>query len=864
MSDCLGITNINNLISKYLTNDETKTCYVLGLKYDDNKKKYYGAMSNLTRDNFEELEITGKTTAPNNKKYTRITDLNSANLLELNLKCSDKILAIIDIDGFNDGEKITDQNKDGFLKLFETPEILKDCSYYYSRNKKLPHFCFILDGLTREFINENIKTATDIFNFCKADLLTTNAWVKPNERIFNFENEELKTIHINDLKQLMKPTYLKKFLQKENEFNKRNIINETDETDRDTNDDEDNNGEEEEREQENDGMIQEKYNKFNYFIDNGFNKDYIIYDVNGYDNKYTHEDIVKIGFALKYEFKDDNKGLQLFLKIVEFYSSDYESKKGDWIERYNKDLKPKKGERNANIGTIYNTFKSKNINLYNSLKKSYNQMVNNNSILQDGYGDGSGVFSSVKDIYESLFYKNTKGIFEKGHFKLESPLCFCKKNNTELLFYSYKELVELTRDDIRFNKIFKVGIQEGGTLKTKNYSFVELWRDDTEKAKYSKLVFEPDLNKYENQYKDCYNLFTGFKNYDESVEPMKEDESYFLKLLKHLSSKEEQTYTILLDYFSSIIQKPYIKTDTVIIFYSENGGVGKDTVIVGGKNIIGDEYYGVLNSIEDINKSFNSHLTNKLIIHGEEITSNAKKNYDKLKNWTTRKTCNLEKKGVDTIIVNDYSSTLVSTNNKLSFKTEKNDRRQYFVECNEERKDNNFFKLVYEEINNPYKLKQLFMFFKTRVIINEFIGNKSFLDTKYKQELTYESKEGYIQFLYKDNYINYSMKSNELYEMSKKWCNNNYLSSNYSIKMFGNIASEIFKDLKKKSNGLMIYDFEKLKGNQNKLNRLLYNYDKKYYRYVNGLDDDFVFEDDKKVEIIEEINNNDNNEELVC
>ena len=49
-------------------------------------------------------------------------------------------------------------------------------------------------------------------------------------------------------------------------------------------------------------------------------------------------------------------------------------------------------------------------------------------------------------------------------------------------------------------------------------------------------------------------------------------------------------------------------------------------------------------------------MTNKLFIYGDEINANAKKVSDKLKQVITRPTQNLEKKGIDSIEIDDYSN----------------------------------------------------------------------------------------------------------------------------------------------------------------------------------------------------------------
>ena len=79
------------------------------------------------------------------------------------------------------------------------------------------------------------------------------------------------------------------------------------------------------------------------------------------------------------------------------------------------------------------------------------------------------------------------------------------------------------------------------------------------------------------------------------------------------------------------------KTNVGIILYSMIGGVGKNAITDALCKLF-KNYSGHIESIDGITKNFNSHLTNKLFIYGDEINANAKKVSDKLKQVITRAT----------------------------------------------------------------------------------------------------------------------------------------------------------------------------------------------------------------------------------
>jgi hypothetical protein len=99
------------------------------------------------------------------------------------------------------------------------------------------------------------------------------------------------------------------------------------------------------------------------------------------------------------------------------------------------------------------------------------------------------------------------------------------------------------------------------------------------------------------------------------------------------------------------------------------GGVGKNAITDALCKLF-KNYSGHIENIDGITKNFNSHLTNKLFIYGDEINANAKKVSDKLKQVITRATQTLEKKGIDSIEIDDYYNYIFTANNENCFKIE--------------------------------------------------------------------------------------------------------------------------------------------------------------------------------------------------
>lgn len=431
--------------------------------------------------------------------------------------------------------------------------------------------------------------------------------------------------------------------------------------------------------------------------------------------------------------------------------------------------------------------------------------------MDEAYTDEELYNDQINDQYTII-----KSEFETTCFKLNNPLCYCREIDNGLQFFTETEIKLYLAD-----KYFK--------------GFYDVWKPDQQKRHFEKIVFDPS-----NKDEINYNLFKGFKYDDDNVDDFNTNDCLFLQLLKHVCITED-IYTYFLDWVCRIIQQPYRKTEWAIVLYSHIGGIGKNAIIDCLFKLF-DAYAGSIQDIEDITKKFNSNLCNKLFIYGDEITARAKTLSNQLKNVITRKVLHMEKKGVDPIQLNDYSNYIFTTNNEHCFQIDEDDRRFFMIKCTDERKTDKFFNDYYDEIKNELKLKQLFKYLKNRKI--EYELNKAPI-TNYKMELMIEHKPAYIQMLYKKPHMfkERNITSTKLLELSQEYAKKNFLTSNYTITKFGKDIKPFINIFRKKVNGNEIYKFP---SDTIELKKHLFNLDQKYYRYVNGFEDneEVNFEED--------------------
>ena len=440
-------------------------------------------------------------------------------------------------------------------------------------------------------------------------------------------------------------------------------------------------------------------------------------------------------------------------------------------------------------------------------------------------------------------YITEKAKFEKRIFKLDTPFSYVKINaNNSFEFLEEAKLKQWAKGE--FNKIV---VDDGEDCKEIN--FTDVWIEDPNKLVKNEMVFDPDPN---NDNSKNFNFFKGF-DFDDEMEPVIEEDSNFLQLLKKLTV-ENHVYEYFKQWIGHIIQFPHLKTNAAIVLYSDTKGIGKNCIVEGITRLF-KGYTGKVESIKDITKNFNAHLCNKLFIYGDEICAKAGEVSDALKNTITRETQVLEKKGKDALYVKDFSNWLFTTNNFNAFKVESKDRRLGMIHCCEEKLSLIDSTAFFKEINNPDEINKLYNYFKKVKFTYNIVADSPPM-TEYKKTLEYNNKPGYLQALFKDpnRFVGCSMTSTELLKNTNEYSKNNYLAQTVDVTTFGKVMGVIFSEQKKRGATANRFNFEKI--NKNQFNQILYNYDKDYWKYVNHYDsiDEPDFTKVKKEKTVEETN----------
>jgi len=343
------------------------------------------------------------------------------------------------------------------------------------------------------------------------------------------------------------------------------------------------------------------------------------------------------------------------------------------------------------------------------------------------------------DINIGLTYENIKKTFDKTVFKCKDPIGFVEinTNQSELCPKPYdiltrSEIIEKNEDLLYYEKDKKGVVQQK--------SFMTKWLKDNTKKCYRNVVFIPKKLSPELAERH-FNLFKGYRV--ESL-PVCRDYSLIQPVLDHLyniiSKGRKEVYDFLIQWFAQIIQNPCVKTQVFIILKSEPGS-GKNILLdMIGKKIIGEYAVDTASPERVFFGTFNSLLSNKVLIVCNEVGDGMKPVIDKIKDVITSPTINIEKKGIDPIVVDNHINAIATTNNRAPIPISPDDRRMVLLDVSMARKgDELYFNRLAEIYNNDLAISALYHYLleEVKITIKNFQKERPITEEYKKVQLLY-------------------------------------------------------------------------------------------------------------------------------
>lgn len=266
--------------------------------------------------------------------------------------------------------------------------------------------------------------------------------------------------------------------------------------------------------------------------------------------------------------------------------------------------------------------------------------------------------------------------------------------------------------------------------KVKEVAVSRQWLQDKRRREYEGLCFKPGLEAPQG----WYNLWRGF-----SVEP-KEGEHHALSMFlehakKNVCENDESLFRWLIGYFAHLIQKPYEKPRTGLVFQGKEG-VGKNA-LVDRIGALLNQHYRVTSRRKDVIGDFNAYLENTLLFVLNEVTWGGEKEADGiLKNLVDGGAeFPIEKKYVDTYYVENILRPVIIGNEPWLVKASENARRYAVFTVGQSRmQDLEFFDSMRVGMENggySHLLNYLLRFDISQIEINRVPNTKGLAKQKH-------------------------------------------------------------------------------------------------------------------------------------
>ncbi len=183
------------------------------------------------------------------------------------------------------------------------------------------------------------------------------------------------------------------------------------------------------------------------------------------------------------------------------------------------------------------------------------------------------------------------------------------------------------------------------------------------------VVFNPGVTTYR-----AINRFNGFP-----IAPVKGNLDVFNSLLKRVIPEESER-VIVMDYFAHLYQKPMDKPKWCLALKGGKG-VGKNMVVeMLGEKLLNKTNYFITDNKEQALSKFNAHLETNLLLTLNELIWTDRGDYDSiLKGLITESSRAIERKGFDSIVMDNYSRIVLISNGDWMAPASGRSERRYAI-----------------------------------------------------------------------------------------------------------------------------------------------------------------------------------------
>lgn len=242
-----------------------------------------------------------------------------------------------------------------------------------------------------------------------------------------------------------------------------------------------------------------------------------------------------------------------------------------------------------------------------------------------------------------------------------------------------------------FRRKFSPYVVQQGRGPAKTYA--DVWLDWIGRRQYAGLCFRPELEPKNNYY----NLWRGFvyqsRPYAEANPSARLGFDMFLGHVKdNVCNGDATLFNWLMGYFAHMVQKPFERPHTTLVFRGRKG-VGKNVLIERIGKLIGSTHFLVAHDSRYLTSNFNGHLDSCLmLVLDEAFWSGDKAAEGKLKGLTTAPEIMIERKGKEPYMVDNLVRLVVIGNEDWLVPASADERRYAVFDVGEGRKqDRKYF-----------------------------------------------------------------------------------------------------------------------------------------------------------------------------
>eukprot|EP00775_Hariotina_reticulata_P001190 gene1190-1528_t len=426
-----------------------------------------------------------------------------------------------------------------------------------------------------------------------------------------------------------------------------------------------------------------------------------------------------------------------------------------------------------------------------------------------------------EQLYEKMGYPTIKREFEKTHFKVKSPICYCEvKYNGSLEIRKSADMSEVYKN---MYCIVRIKDKKNGVPQYIKEKFIHCWYDDPDILTYE------DMNTYPPPLvcpPQTYNMWQGFA-IQNSYAPSSNNIQPFIEHLKVMVGDDEKGLDHFVKWLAQAFQQPGKLTGTSPVLRGEQG-TGKNVLFdILIKNLVGDvRYYQTCNPSQHLFDRFSVGRVNKVFVCVDETKGKEScANSEIMKNAITSPSFNFEKKGVDPFTLNNFNRFIFLSNNNNPVKIEQGDRRYFMFDTRSDKiGDKAYFDAFIEYAENECNQKAIY-----NHLMSIDISKVNWITERPKTDAYEQLQTLYVdvvyQFLINLTHVVgkdvHEERSEPFYQAFRTWCKNNgkfkvdatgEKATPLTNTMFGISMGRLVKDAasgvsKRKSDGRVLYTF---------------------------------------------------------